>query len=263
VCVTFTFGPLFLAAVWFGGIPLLVAVCIVVGAGTWEYCRMQEHKGLQPWTVFGIAASLAWCVSAHLQGAGAVNLPALLILGLLAAALGKRGVRVADLGATLLGIFYVGFLGSFAIRIRNLSDAGLSQESAAGLTILVMLGIWASDIAAFFAGRWLGRRHPFPHLSPGKTDAGFVGAVLGALAVVVWGGWASGMLPLWQSIGLGLLVGVGSPVGDLVESMMKREAGVKDASGIIPGHGGVLDRFDSFLFVCPLAYLYLALTMSS
>jgi len=259
VAVAVVFGPLLLALLWIGGIPFLGALCAVVGVGTWEFYRMQEKKGLQPWTWFGVAASLFWCICAYLSDGYVQLLLAGLLLWLLMTSLGRSEHRVADVGGTLLGTLYVGFLGSYALRVRNFSGVEMSENGAAAVAVLILLGIWASDTAAYFSGRWFGRRHPFPNLSPGKTDAGFVGAVGGAVAVMMWGTRQFALLPIWEGAGLGLLVGLGAPAGDLVESMIKRDAGVKDASGVIPGHGGVLDRFDSFLFVYPLAYLYLFL----
>ena len=257
------FGPVLLVLFWIGGFPLLVGLSGVVGAGTWEYYRMQEQKGLHPWTRFGVAASLAWCVWVYEFGSASLLFPlAGLVLCLLVLALGRGdtgGFRLGDAGATLMGVLYVGFLGSFALLVRNFSKAEMSEGGAAALAVLILIGIWAADIAAYFCGRFLGRRHPFPHLSPGKTGAGFVGGLAGALVTVPAGVQAFGLLCFWEGLGLGLVVGGGALLGDLVESMVKRDAEVKDASGIIPGHGGVLDRFDSFLSVYPLVYLYLSL----
>ena len=262
VLVALAFGPVFLVLFWVGGVPLLVGLCIVVAAGTWEFYRMQEHKGLQPWAWLGIAASLAWCVWFHFLGPGSLLFPLLgLVLLVLSVAIVHGGpvFRVADAWATLAGVLYVGFLGSTALLVRNYSHAGVSEGGSPELAVLVLAGIWTADTAAYFCGRAFGRRHPFPNISPGKTGAGCVGSVVGPLLVVMSGTRVLGVLSVAEGVGLGLVVGVGSLVGDLAESMIKRDAGVKDASGIIPGHGGILDRFDSFLFVYPLAYLYLVL----
>ena len=262
VLVAAVFGPVLLVLFWFGGIPLLLGLCVVVGGGTWEFCRMQEQKGLQPWTWFGIAASLTWCFWMYRFGDRDLLFPlAGCLLPLLVLAMGRReaGFRLSDAGATLTGVLYVGFLGGFALLVRNFSGVERSENGAAALAVLILLGIWATDTAAYFLGRWLGRRHPFPQLSPGKTGAGFAGGMAGALLVVLAGVHSFDLLSLREGLGLALVVGIGAPVGDLIESMVKRDAGVKDASAIIPGHGGILDRFDSFLFVYPLAYFYLSL----
>ena len=164
------------------------------------------------------------------------------------------GYRLLNAGGTLLGVLYVGFLGSFVLIVRNTLPVGASE-----LAVLILLGIWANDTMAYFFGRWFGRWHPFPTISAAKTEAGFIGGLLSALLVIGFGGKVLGLFNIAQSLILGLLIGIGASLGDLVESMIKRDMDVKDTSELIPGHGGVLDRFDSALFVFPLVYLYFQL----
>ena len=253
------FGPLLTVLFFWGGPALFFCLCVVVAGGAWEFYRMCRVKGLQPWTKFGIAASLAWCLGVFWKGREAmpVLLTGVVLLGLVMALSGESGCRLRNLSTTFFGVIYVGCLGSFGLLVRNFSLPEWSEQGAAIFTVLVLFGIWGSDILAYFLGRWLGRWHPFPNVSPGKTDAGFVGALLGALGVILCGVYAFELLSWAEGVGLGILIGLGAPVGDLVESMMKRDTGVKDASTVIPGHGGILDRFDSLLFVFPLVYLYL------
>ena len=255
------FGPLFLVLFWLGNGALLVGLWSVVGLGTWEYCRLQRCKGLHPWTRFGIVASLAWCLWIYSFGARFLIYPALgLVLATLLLSLWKRGdrFRVADGTATLAGVLYVGFLGSFAMLVRNLPGVEGVEAWSRGIALLVLVGIWVTDIASYFAGSTFGRWHPLPGISPGKTEAGFIGGAVFGVSAVLLGSRALGLLPVGEALGLGLVVVLGSQVGDLVQSVMKRDAGVKDASDLIPGHGGVLDRFDSFLFAYPLTFLYLS-----
>ena len=122
---------------------------------------------------------------------------------------------------------------------------------------------WGTDIAAYFVGRAFGKRKLMPSVSPGKTVAGAIGGLVAAVLIAL--AWERlvlrpvaqlGMRP-WNTILFGAVVSVAAQVGDLAESLLKREAGVKDSSHLIPGHGGVLDRFDSLLFVLPVAYLLL------
>ena len=119
------------------------------------------------------------------------------------------------------------------------------------------IGTWASDTFAYFIGSRWGRRKLCPEISPGKTVEGALGGLGGTLLVVGWLGSAFAGLQLEQALLLGCLIGVAAPVGDLVESRLKRYAGVKDSGAILPGHGGMLDRIDSLLFVVPVVYFYI------
>ena len=138
-------------------------------------------------------------------------------------------------------------------------------EHAAG-TALVLFPViltWASDIGAYFVGRALGKAKLIPSVSPGKTRAGAVGALVITMAVAlayntqVLRPWAQLALAPWTALAFGAVISVAAQVGDLAESLLKREAGVKDSSHLLPGHGGILDRLDSLFFVLPVAYLIL------
>ena len=120
---------------------------------------------------------------------------------------------------------------------------------------VMFIGTWASDSFAYFAGRAFGSHKLAPAISPNKTIEGFFGGLIGTIAVVVGLGWLLAM-PLPQMAALGAAIAVLGTLGDLVESMMKRQTGIKDSGAIIPGHGGVWDRFDSVLFTVPLVYYY-------
>ena len=251
------FGPVLVVLFWLGGYWLFVMWCGVVSIGTWEFYRMLSQKGLQPWTGFGIVISLFWCAVAFVIGPNAFAfffLVLLLLIFSIALFQDTTGYRMLNAGGTLLGVLYVGFLGSFVLIVRNTLPVGASE-----LAVLILLGIWANDTMAYFFGRWFGRWHPFPTISAAKTEAGFIGGLLSALLVIGFGGKVLGLFNITQSLILGLLIGIGASLGDLVESMIKRDMDVKDTSELIPGHGGVLDRFDSALFVFPLVYLYFQL----
>ena len=191
----------------------------------------------------------------------------------------NKGSIFLNVGTTLSGVCFVSlFLGS-CIGVRELfipgdfpvyryfDVQGLSVPEPVvetvdrwgGLTVIVLLvSIWVCDSAAFFAGRALGKHKLFVRVSPNKTWEGACAGFLGAMAVFVLAKYF--MLPyltLTQAIVCALIVGVFGQLGDMVESLMKRDAGVKDSSSLIPGHGGVFDRFDSLIFVSPLMFLYL------
>ena len=216
---------------------------------------MLVAKKLRPWTRIAIIASLGWCGLAFVYGLQfwATYFPWLFLLLLMVALFpDKTGLRLSNMGGTLLAILYVGFLGSFVILVRNQTAPNRDI-----LALLILAGIWAADVAAYFSGRTFGRWHPFPNISPGKTEAGFLGGMFAAIAAIAWGSQAWALLPLNHGLILGLIVAIAAPIGDLIESMVKRDMGVKDSSQLIPGHGGMLDRVDSIFFVFPWVYFYL------
>lgn len=252
------FGPILLALFWMGGIPLLVGLCAVVLGGAREFYGMLAQKGLSPWPKLGMIAAPGWCVAVFFGGPNAFApffTGLFLLLLVMALFQNAPGLRLTNAIGTLAGVLYTGLLGSFVLMVRNFSHPGESEQKA--FAALLLLGIWAADVAAYFAGNRFGRRHPFPGISPGKTEAGFIGGLIAAIAVMTLGVLYLSAMPLREGIVLGLIVGIGAPIGDLVESMIKRDMGVKDTSALIPGHGGILDRFDSVFFVFPLVYLYL------
>jgi phosphatidate cytidylyltransferase len=161
---------------------------------------------------------------------------------------------------TVFGAFYVSLL-AFVIRLGHvapvlppgapLADLG----SGSGWILLLVLGVWAYDTGAYFVGRRYGRRRFLTHISPSKTYAGLVGGTLAATVVVALLLAGLGQPPLGGLL-LGPLIAFAAQAGDLAESMLKRAAGAKDSGLLIPGHGGILDRIDSFLFAAPVVTLY-------
>jgi phosphatidate cytidylyltransferase len=145
----------------------------------------------------------------------------------------------------------------------GIGAVGVALAPGGVLLIFPLVVTWASDIGAFFVGRARGRRKLIPSVSPGKTVAGAVGGLLASM-LVAWLYARSVLVPVaslgltpWGALGIGAAISVAAQIGDLFESLLKREARVKDSSHIIPGHGGILDRFDSLIFVLPVAYLLL------
>ena len=163
----------------------------------------------------------------------------------------------------MIGMVYLGALFSSLVLLRDLPgrisvDPFGRADRGAWLLLFVAACVWATDTFAYFAGRSFGRRKLAPKLSPGKTVEGFIGGLLGAM---VTGGLFATWIHLPPVVGLAIggMAGVVGPLGDLFESALKRELGLKDFGRVMPGHGGILDRFDSLLFVAPLAYLMLSL----
>jgi phosphatidate cytidylyltransferase len=192
-------------------------------------------------------------------------LVAVVVLALLAVAIWTRGVvghPIGAVAATLLGIAYTGGMLAFGYALRY-HPYTTDRRSGALIVIFPLVLTWMSDIGAYAVGRAVGRRKLIPAVSPGKTVEGALGAlVVCAITSVLYVRYALRpnahlSMTTLAAIAFGILISVAAQIGDLVESLFKREAGVKDSSHLIPGHGGILDRFDSLLFVLPTAYLAL------
>lgn len=156
---------------------------------------------------------------------------------------------IGDVSTTFMGIVYVGWLPSFWVLLRVM-------PGGIGPLLWAIAAAVVSDVGAYFAGRFFGKHPFFPQISPKKTIEGALGGFLLATGILALTGPLVG-IPLPHALILGTLLAIGAPAGDLAESLLKRDAGVKDAGDLIPGHGGILDRFDSFLFNGPIAYFYL------
>ncbi|MBI4532133.1 MAG: phosphatidate cytidylyltransferase [Candidatus Latescibacteria bacterium] len=238
-----------------GGWFLLFAVDLIVGLGTYEMLSVLRSRGSRVNIPIGVLLSLgvSW---GFFWGGERVLIPLLMVLmlGLLSYEL-FSGSILTNVPSMLFAVLYVGLLGSSPLLIYRFPPEGF-RTSTTGLILIVFLAVWALDTVAYLVGRRYGRHKLWPRISPGKTVEGSVAGLIGALFVVslchFWG-----KLSVAEAVGIGLIVGVVGQVGDLVESLMKREAGVKDSSHLIPGHGGVLDRFDSAFFVFPAVYMYL------
>ena len=190
---------------------------------------------------------------------------AVVVLGILTLAIWARGVEgkpLAAVGVTVFGVIYTGGMLSYGYALRYHQYA-VGSAAGTALVFLPLLLTWAQDTGAYAVGRTMGRRKLIPKVSPGKTVEGAVGGVI-VTVLVCWlyvrfalRPHAQLALSPWGVVLFGTIISIAAQVGDLAESLLKREAGVKDSSHIIPGHGGVLDRFDSLLFVLPVAYLLL------
>ena len=279
-------APLALWIVLAGGAPLAALLAVVSAIGAWEFFRIARASGARPLDDVGIALAglVPLAVHAHHLGLLAFRpaLVAILTLALLAATIWLRGVDGRPMGAaaaTLLGVAYTAGMLSYGYAIRyhdvvrgydvvaarqlGLGPFDVSVAPGGVLLIFPLVITWASDIGAFVVGRTVGGRKLIPSVSPGKTVSGAVGG-LAASMLVAWLYARSVLVPVaslgftpWGALAFGAAISIAAQVGDLFESLLKREAGVKDSSRIIPGHGGVLDRFDSLIFVLPVAYLLL------
>lgn len=251
---------------------VLVVVIAVLGLGAIEYFDKVSEKGYRPATIVGILA----CVTAPIATywAGERALPLILALGFVAAAvtfIGAKSLEAApmpNMAITTLGVVWIGFLGSFAALILRFSKgsgfpvaSGIISTSIGTDTLCLMaIGVVANDIGALVLGSAAGKNPLRAWISPNKSVEGlFGGTVATILAMVIVG--VTDRSTTWNSAGdliiLGIVISVMAPLGDLTESMFKRNLDVKDFGALIKGHGGVLDRFDAYLFCLPAVYYLL------
>ncbi|HSC59066.1 MAG TPA: phosphatidate cytidylyltransferase [Gemmatimonadales bacterium] len=266
--------PLAGAVLWWGGWPLVVLVAVAGVLGTRELYDLSRRQGVVPLVGLGLtaAALLPLCVfvaigTAPSAAATAIDAAVLGLLVLLAVALWRRAPGehpLAAVAVTFFGVLYTGALPCYLIVIRH-GRFGVESWGGLALVMFPLVITWTCDTAAMFGGKLVGGPRLAPVISPGKTWAGAVAGVLGAVVVApLYLRWALGpagiVISAAQAAGVAAILAVVGQAGDLAESLFKREAGVKDSSQLIPGHGGVLDRFDSLYFVLPAAaFLYRAL----
>ena len=231
----------------------LMAVAITIGS--FEAASMMRAMGLRPLAVIGLLTvwGIVGAVAFEPQRYATVMPLALGLIAILVGAMATRDSPLAILkttGATMLPVL-IGLLLSYAIALRNQPDVGRE------LLVLLFLAVVAGDTAAFYVGKNFGRHKLAPSLSPKKTWEGAIGGVTAAVVVVVvFQQLRFPELGLVHAAILGVLLSSAGILGDLTESLVKRAAGVKDSSGLLPGHGGVLDRTDSLLFTGPILYYY-------
>lgn len=267
-------APIALGIIWLGGAPLATLAGALAGIAAWEYYRIARDGGSTPMSVVGIVLSAMIPLAVHAQQLGVFAVPLviwiLVPLFVLALTIWTRGVDGKPLGAaatTVFGALYTGGTLSYLYALRYFGYA-VGDTAGALVVIMPVVLTWASDTGAYFTGRVLGGPKLIPSVSPAKTVSGAIGAVVatvGACAAFVHFLLKPQAQLAFSPTGLiifAVCISVTAQIGDLTESLLKREAGVKDSGTLIPGHGGVLDRLDSLFFVLPVSYaLYYALLL--
>ncbi len=256
--------PLVLVAIWFDTpIPWFVVLAALVAViGVWEFYRITGVINSLPLTIFGMVWTLLFIIPPALPeelkltlifGSGVV-----LSLVLLIFLRKKEGIFI-QWAWMLAGMFYVGWLLSYLVALRLEPGTFSFPNAGRDFVYLALLATFGSDTLAYFIGKAIGRHKMAPAISPGKTWEGAVAGLVGGMLVA----WLFTLptplqVPLnwWQAILLGLAISVFGQLGDLAESLLKRNVGVKDSGAIMPGHGGILDRLDSVLFAGVVVYMW-------
>lgn len=244
---------------------LFAAAVIVLALIAWhEFYNMMQVKAIKVHYGIGLMGVILALGCAWLGNAQEL---VMIILLVVLAAIAKSVVSHAKFGMTdaaftVLGTLYISLPFAHLLLLRFANQHEYIQTALGALSVgaaylwLAFIGTWTSDTLAYFVGSAIGRHKLCPAISPGKTYEGAIGGLIGSIAGVMVMGWVSGLSPL-HTLLIGLLVGIAAPLGDLAESALKRFAGVKDSGNILPGHGGVLDRFDAIMFAVPVVYYYI------
>jgi len=268
-----------------GGWYFTIMFAVIVFLGQQEYFNLVRARGITPAAKTTMVASQVLLVICTLDGSLAdAVMPIAGTLICFYLLFQPKFATIADVSASIMGLFYVGYLPSYWVRLRAIDSAAFSnlpfggywpttwtdfweKANSASLpqgftaTLLTFLCIWAADIGAYTIGKFFGKTR-LSEISPKKTVEGAVFGIIFSVAVAIAGAYYL-HLPRspFTGLALGLLIGIASILGDLTESMLKRDAGVKDSGQLIPGHGGILDRTDSYIFTAPLVYYFVTLLL--
>jgi len=253
--------PIGVGLIVIGGWPFTALIALMLGIGAWEFWRMFTHGGipLSAWIL--IPGVVLLVISRAVWG---FEYESLILSGLALVAMTAHIMQcekghanpATGFSATISGLIYLGFLGSYLISLRNL-PGGMWWILLAIPTVAI------GDSGAFFIGRKFGHHKLAANVSPNKTVEGYLGGVFfsilgGLLLAILWGLRYPAITPV-QGLALGIILGVLAPLGDLGESMLKRQFGVKDSGSIFPGHGGMLDRMDTWIMGGVISYYVITL----
>ena len=262
-----------LIVVLLGGWYFTIAISLLTYLALLEFFRMAEFTGIKPATKTTLFACFIIIISTYLEVIGILDreiynsfLPICSVVICTWLLLQPKSGKISDIAASIFGLFYLGFLPSYWIKLRGVQTAltnstegsvsleSFSNSSGLSLTLISCLLIVASDIGSYFIGKSFGKT-PLSPISPSKTIEGLIGGIICSILMAT----SFAFLLNWQNpflIGIlyGILVSLMALVGDLIESMMKRDAKLKDSGTFLPGHGGILDRIDSYIFTPSVIY---------
>lgn len=252
--------PVIIAAAYLGGIFFLSFVLAITVISYYEFCFMVKNKKISANITLGLAGIIIILVDYYRSFIDIYSfLLFFSIILFLVELFRNRGSVVLNAGVTLLGVFYLGLFGSAIIGIREFyPDISNLYGRGGYLMISIFASIWICDSAAFWGGSKLGKHKLFPRVSPNKSWEGSIFGFLFSVIVLILAKIIFlDFLSLADALFIGIIIGIFGQIGDLIESLIKRDTGVKDSSGLIPGHGGMFDRFDSLFYASPVILLYL------
>ena len=257
--------PGWLFLIWKGDLyySVFILVCIAFALG--EFYTIMEKKGAKPLRWMGMCTSVFIAdyyfvqpdITSHQFLGGIIAIVLLTVIWELFSDKENSGQNIS---ATMAGILFVPILLGTAIDIRQFDSLMGTQ-----LTLALVLSVWACDSAAFIFGTKFGDTKIFPRVSPNKSWAGSIAGLIASLSVFqlfYYQGWLGDYFSMKDAIVFGIITGVFGQIGDFAESLLKRDADIKDSGTLLQGHGGVLDRFDSLIFATPLTYLYIHFLMN-
>lgn len=265
VYVATIFLSITLVSIIIGNFALFLFLAVLVSAGTFELSTFAKAKGMKLplWLVLGVNILLLGLATIGKTEYIGLVLTFAVIASFLIILFRGKNASVNDLTYTIMVLMYGGWLPIHLILLRNLNHNGINlfgfhPKEGLGYIILIFFVISLSDIMAYYVGKKFGKTPLMPEISPKKTREGSIGGTIGGVLGAVLVGYFIG-LPVYHSLISGLILSITSQYGDLSESMLKRDAGVKDSGNVLPGHGGVLDRADSYIFTGAVAYYYFSI----
>lgn len=258
-------APLIIFLILKGGIAFAVLILIISLAAQFEFYKLIEHKGMLPLKILGLMGTVILTFSFYKYGIEKLWIIVLILFYfiVLIELLRNKSSATLNIAATSWGFFYPGVFFGFMILVRELprtlpEELGIDYSIAGRWILLMVVCIWICDTAAYFIGKSIGKHKLFFRVSPNKTVEGAVaGLIFSFITAYIFHLSYIHTLTLLQCMVIALIAGTFGQVGDLLESLFKRDAGVKDSSNLLPGHGGMLDRFDAPLLVAPIVYLFL------
>lgn len=255
--------PLIIILCIVGKVPFLIFALVIGVVSFFEFHKMLSRRKFIPNVLISSASVIAVILNSYLAFIDFYTLALIVVSVLLLAELSRnRESAIANVGTSLIGIFYIGLFSSSLVKLRDFySDSFFLYDQGGYLIVSIFASIWICDSAAYFVGSAIGKHKILPRISPHKSWEGAIaGLIFSIAAMIATKNLIADFLSMQDAVVIGIITGTIGQAGDFVESMLKRDANVKDSSSLIPGHGGIFDRFDSLLFTAPAVYLYLTFT---